>query len=60
MIKSIQHKGLRLYYEESNGSKLPREHLIKIARILTAPDAVTSREDILNVEIRNSSVKREV
>jgi proteic killer suppression protein len=47
MIKSIQHKGMRLYYEESNGSKLPREHLIKIARILTALDTVTSRENIL-------------
>lgn len=47
MIKSIRHKGLRLYYEENIKSKLPREHLAKIARILTALDAVTSREDII-------------
>ena len=47
MIKSIRHKGLRLYYEESDGSKLPKEHLAKIARILTALDAIASRDDIL-------------
>ncbi len=46
MIQSIRHKGLRLYYEEGNGSKLPRGQLTKIARILTALDAVSCQEDI--------------
>ena len=46
MIKSIRHKGLRLYYEESNGSKLPQVQLAKIVRILSALDAVSSKEDI--------------
>ena len=43
MIESINHKGLRLFYEEGIGSKLPGEQLIKIARIL---DAVSSEQDI--------------
>ena len=47
MILSINHKGLRLYYEDGNSSKLPSEYLRKIARILTSLDAVTSEEDIL-------------
>ncbi len=47
MILSINHKGLRLYYEEGNGSKLSSEYLRKIARILTSLDAVTSEEDIM-------------
>ncbi len=46
MIKSIIHKGLRLYYEEGNGSKLPREQLSKIARFFTALDAISSVDDI--------------
>jgi toxin HigB-1 len=47
MITSINHKGLRLYYEDGNSSKLPSEFLKKIARILTSLDAVSSEEDIL-------------
>ena len=47
MIISIAHKGLRLYYEGGNASKLPSEFLKKIARILTLLDAVSSEEDIL-------------
>lgn len=47
MITSIAHKGLRLYYEDGNSSKLPSEFLKKIARILTSLDAVSSEEDIL-------------
>jgi proteic killer suppression protein len=46
MIENIIHKGLRLYYEEGIGSKLPHEQLAKIARILDALEAVTSDEDI--------------
>ena len=46
MIRSIRHKGLRLYYEEGKGAKLPREQLAKISRFLTALDAVSSDDDL--------------
>ena len=46
MIVSIRHKGLRLFYEEGKGAKLPAEQLTKIVRILTALDAVSSEDDI--------------
>ena len=47
MIRSIRHKGIRLYYEEGNGAKLPNQQLAKIARFLTALDAIDSEVDIL-------------
>ncbi len=46
MIVTISHKNLRSYFEDGNGSKLPHEQLLKIARILSALDAVSSEEDI--------------
>ena len=46
MTVSIRHKGLRLYYEEGNGAKLPAAQLRKIAMILTALDAVSCEDDI--------------
>ena len=46
MILSIKHKGLKLFYEDGNGAKLPAEQLVKISRILTALDAVTFEDDI--------------
>jgi proteic killer suppression protein len=46
MIVTINHKNLRAYFEDGNGSKLPHEQLSKIARILSALDAVSSEEDI--------------
>ena len=46
MIVSIKHKGLRLYYEKGDGSKLQRGHLPKIKLILSALDAISSEEDI--------------
>jgi len=46
MIATITHKNLRLYFEDGNGSKLPHEQLTKIARILTALDAISSEDDI--------------
>ena len=49
MIKSIRHKGLRLYYEEGVGTKLPFAHLIKIRRLLTVLDAITCEDDIKNI-----------
>jgi proteic killer suppression protein len=46
MIQSITHKGLRLFFEKGNGSKLPAEYLAKIALILDALDALASDNDI--------------
>jgi proteic killer suppression protein len=46
VIKNILHKGLLLYYEEGQGSRLPSEQLAKISRFLTALDAISSIEDI--------------
>jgi proteic killer suppression protein len=46
IIQAISHKGLRLFFEKGNGSKLPAEYLAKIALILDALDAVASEDDI--------------
>lgn len=46
MIESIRHKGLRKFYEEGNGSKLPAAFLRKINRIFDQLDAITSESDI--------------
>lgn len=46
MIKSIRHKGLKLYYETNNGTKLPSVQLAKIRRILTVLNAVSDTDDI--------------
>ena len=39
MIGSFRHKGLRLYFEREDGSKLPRDMLPRIRLILSALDA---------------------
>ena len=46
MIQTIIHKGLRLFFEKVNGSKLPADYLTKIALILDALDAVATEDDI--------------
>ncbi|CAG5068261.1 Endoribonuclease HigB [Dyadobacter sp. CECT 9623] len=46
MIVSIKHKGLLLYYESGNSSKLPASYLRKIVRIFDQLDAVSSLEDV--------------
>lgn len=46
MIISIRHKGLLLYYESGNGSKLPATFLRKINRVLDQLDAISSVDDI--------------
>jgi proteic killer suppression protein len=46
MIQTIIHKGLRLFFEKGNGSKLPAGYLTKIALILDALDAVATEDDI--------------
>ncbi len=49
MIISIAHTGLRRFYENVDGSKLPARYLLKINRILDQLDAVTSETDILQM-----------
>ena len=44
MIVSFRHKGLKLYYEKGDGSKLNPQHLNKIRLMLTRLDAATSPE----------------
>ncbi len=39
MIKSIQHKGLRLLWEQGNGSKLPADLLSRIERMMEVIDS---------------------
>lgn len=46
MVVNIVHKGLRMYYEEGNGQKLPSAQLRKIRRIFDILDAVSSEDDI--------------
>lgn len=46
MIETINSKALKLYYEDGNSLKLPSEQLKRIARIMTALDAVSAEEDI--------------
>lgn len=46
MIKSIQHKGLKLLYEDNNASKLQPHLIDKIRRILTRLEFANSLDDI--------------
>ncbi len=46
MIASIRHKGLLLFYEKNDGSKLPSQYLRKINRIFDQLDALTTEDDI--------------
>jgi len=39
MIKSIQHKGLRLLWEEGNGNKLPADLITRIEIMLEVIDS---------------------
>jgi proteic killer suppression protein len=39
MIESIRHKGLRLFFEHGDGSRLPADMLARIRLILTALEA---------------------
>ena len=46
MIVSFQHKGLKLFYEKGNASKLQPQHVSKIRLILTRLDAAKVVEDM--------------
>jgi hypothetical protein len=44
MIQTITHKGLRLFFEKGNGSKLPSEYQTKIALIRQPPSILFRRD----------------
>lgn len=46
MIVSFHHKGLKLFYEKGDASKLQSQHVSKIRLILTRLDAVKSPEEL--------------
>jgi proteic killer suppression protein len=46
MIVSFQHKGLRLFYEKGNASKLQPQHVSKIRLILTRLSAAVLPGDM--------------
>ena len=46
MIESFQHKGLRLFFENDDPSKLQTHHIEKIRRILYRLDEAKSIEDM--------------
>lgn len=46
MIKSINHKGLRLLFEKGDGTKLPPAQLTKIEDILARLDDAQTKDDM--------------
>lgn len=46
MIVSFKHKGLKLFYEKGDASKLQPHHISKIRLILTRLDAAKSVEEL--------------
>lgn len=46
MIQTFRHKGLKLYYERGDSSKLQQKHVSKIRLILTRLDAATQAEEL--------------
>lgn len=46
MIKSFQHKGLRLFYEDEDPRKLPAAQITRIRNILTRLEFAVSLDDI--------------
>lgn len=46
MIVSFKHKGLRLFYEKGDASKLQPQHVSKIRMILTRLDAAKVVEEL--------------
>ena len=54
MVRNIRHKGLRLYYEEGNGSLLPADQLGKLSRLLSALNAISAESDIRALVINDN------
>ncbi|HET7118154.1 MAG TPA: type II toxin-antitoxin system mRNA interferase toxin, RelE/StbE family [Hanamia sp.] len=46
MIVSFRHKGLKLFYEKGDASKLQPQHVSKIRLILTRLDAASATEEL--------------
>jgi len=46
MILTIRHKGLRLFHEKGDASKLSSEQLRKLTSILTLLEAATTPQDL--------------
>jgi proteic killer suppression protein len=46
MIVSFRHKGLKLFYEKGDASKLPAKYVSKIRLILTRLDAARTPEEM--------------
>lgn len=46
MIVSFKHKGLKLFYEKGDASKLQPQHVSKIRLILTRLDAAKTPEEL--------------
>ncbi len=46
MIVSFRHKGLRLFYQKGDASKLQSQHVAKIRMILTRLDAAKTAEEL--------------
>ena len=46
MIVSFRHKGLKLFYEKGDASKLQPQHVSKIRLILTRLDAASTPEEL--------------
>lgn len=57
MIETIRHKGLRLFYEHGDGSKLPADMLQRIRLILTALEASQTIEGMNNPLFRLHRLK---
>jgi proteic killer suppression protein len=57
MIATIRHKGLRLFYEHGDGSKLPAEMLPRIRLILTTLAAAQTIEGMNNPLFRLHPLK---
>jgi proteic killer suppression protein len=49
MIESITHKGLRLFWEKDDPSKLPPEQVAKITRILEALDTAKTLDPLRQI-----------
>jgi len=57
MIESIRHKGMRLFFEHGDGSRLPAEMLARIRLILTALQAAQTIEGMNNPLFRLHPLK---
>lgn len=57
MIESFRHKGLKRFYAEDDGRKLPTEMLERIRAILALLDAAKSVDDMNRPSLRLHAMK---